>query len=237
MTDNDYLDISFAPDAKTLQSRLVAFANRMDFGIVSGALIVERPGIANRILCVGNTPAAFVDSHRSMANFSRDPVATALKHLKVPVVYDQRFYVEGGAPDLWDNQAQFGFRTGIAMALHASDRMHFYLGVDRDTALPKRDKTRIRMMQELQLLAVNTQHAVTTLLLPISDEPATGVKLSPSELKVLRATQKGKTAQDIAQVEKLSYHTVVSYIRAACKKLEVSTKVEAVAKAAYFGLI
>ena len=237
VTDQDYLDISFAPDAHSLQSRLVGFANRMDFGIVSGVLIVERPGATDQVLYVGNTPLAFVESQRSMANYSRDPVLNQLKHMKAPIVYDQKMYVDGGAADLWDNQAQFGFRTGIAMALHASDHVHFYLGVDRDTALPKKEKTRVRMMQELQMLAVNAQHAVTTVLLPFADAGASRPKLSPSEVKVLRWTRQGKSAKAIAHAEGLSYHTVISYIRTACAKLEVSTKMQAVVKAGSLGLI
>ena len=115
--------------------------------------------------------------------------------------------------------------------------MHFYLGVDRDAALPKQERARIRMMQELQMLAVNAQHAIATILLPLADEERPRPRLAPAELTMLRLTRNGKTAQQIADSEGLSYHTVIFYIRAACRKLEVPTKMQAVLKAGSLGLI
>jgi DNA-binding CsgD family transcriptional regulator len=234
----DYLDISSAPDRASFEARLVAFAHRLDFGIISGSLVIENPGRPAQFIPVGNTPEAFIEAHRSLDNSLRDPVLKRLKRLSIPFTYDQQMYVEDGAADLWDLQAQFGYRTGISMALHLPDGKHFLLGVDRDKPLPKSDSVVTRMMADLQLLAVHAQGAALRLF--ATDELATPVpplRLTPAECEVLRWTMEGKSAGVVGEILGLSRHTVVFHLRNAREKLGVSTKHQAVFKAVSMGLI
>lgn len=99
----------------------------------------ERPGRQPLSIPVGNTPEAFVEAHLDKDNSLRDPVMFRLKRQSVPFTYDQTMYVNEGAADLWDLQAPFGYRSGIATALHMPGGMHFLMGVDRNSALPSND--------------------------------------------------------------------------------------------------
>lgn len=226
-----------APDRAAFEARLLAFANRLDFGIISGSLVVEAPGHQANFIPVGNTPEAFIEAHRSLDNSLRDPVLKRLKRLSIPFTYDQRMYVEEGSADLWDLQAQFGYHAGISMALHLPDGKHFLLGVDRDKPLPKNDRVLTRMMADLQLLAVHAQGAVLRLYTPEVTLAEPLPHLTPSEVEVLRWTMQGKSAGVVGEILGLSRHTVVFHLRNAREKLGVSSKHQAVFKAANLGLI
>ena len=135
MRQQDYLDVSAATDRDTFERRLVSFVQNLGFDLASAALAVEKPGQASRFVMIGNTPEAFHEASRSASESRRDPVLKRLRTATVPFVYDQQMYVADGAGDLWEEQAVFGYCTGISMALHLPDGVHFLLGVDR-----KRDR-------------------------------------------------------------------------------------------------
>lgn len=84
--------------------------------------------------------------------------AATCKRQSVPIIWSQETYVSAGQGDLWDGQARFGYRTGVAMALHLR-RGHFFLGVDRDQSLPKDRSELTRIVADLQLFAVHAQEA------------------------------------------------------------------------------
>ena len=62
------------------------------------------------------------------------------------------------------------------------------------------------------------------------------VKLSQRQLDCLRWVREGKSAADIGQILGISAYTVQDHISAACAKLGVRTRVQAVAEAAVRGL-
>ena len=231
MKQQDYQDVRESTDRATFESRLIRFANAMDFGIVTAALAVERPGRATSFVAIGNTPHAFIEASRSMENTQRDPVRQRLKSWHVPFTYDQSLYVEEDAADLWENQAPFGYRTGIAMALHMPDGKHFLLGVDRSDPLPKEDSQLTRMIADLQLLAVYAQETAVRVLSDEVAAPDPVERLSHREREVLQWTRDGKSSWAIGQILSLSPHSVNFHLRNACKKLGVSGKHMAVLKA------
>ena len=237
MKRQDYLDISLAPDKPSFERRLVDFAHQLDFGIISGSLVIDEPGKPAHFVPVGNTPEAFIEAHRNLDNSLRDPVLKRLKRLSIPFTYDQQMYVEDGVGDLWDMQAQYGYRTGISMALHLPDGKHFLLGVDRDAPLPQDDAALVRLMADLQLLAVHAQGAAVRLLNPTPTPDADVPHLTASEREVLKWTMEGKSAGVVAQILGISRHTVSFHLRNAREKLHVSTKHQAVFKAVSMGLI
>ena len=62
-------------------------------------------------------------------------------------------------------------------------------------------------------------------------------KLSDREITCLRWIALGKTAQDIAEIEGLSVHTVRSYLRNGMEKLNASTQAQAIAHGIKYGLL
>ncbi len=231
------MEVATSPDRATFEQRLVKLAQGMDFGIVSAALAVEQPGQASQFVMIGNTPQAFMEASRSMDNTRRDPVHRRLKTWSVPFTYDQSLYVDEDAASLWEGQAPFGYRTGIAMALHMPAGRHFLLGVDRPDPLPADDGQLTRMIADLQLLAVYAQETAVRVLLSEPENAMPAPKLSPRELEVLKWTKEGKSSWAVGEILSLSEHTVNFHLRNAVRKLGVSGKHMAILRAISMGII
>ena len=237
MRHQDYLDVAASRDKATFEQRLLRFAQNMDFGIVSAALAVDQPGEKPLFVMIGNTPQGFVEASRSFAGVQRDPVLKRLRSTSTPFVYDQSLYVEEDAADLWEEQAPFGYHTGISMALHMPAGRHFLLGVDREQPLPAEDSALTRLLADLQLLAVYAQETAVRVLLPEATPLSPALRLTTREREVLQWTREGKSAWAVGQILSMSEHTVNYHLRNAMRKLGVSSKHIAILKATSFGLI
>jgi DNA-binding CsgD family transcriptional regulator len=233
----DYQEVAEAADMQTLESRLVRFANELGFGLISGSLILEHGAGRVSSIGFGNIPEAYRTTFESDARGRRDPVMHRLKRLSAPFVYDQSMYVEENAGDIWEIQALFGFKTGIAMALHLPGGKHFLLGVDRDEPLPGDEMQLTRMMADLQLLAVHAQETTIRLLVPESSELQYLPKLTERELEILKWTAEGKSAWAVGQILNISEHNVKYHVKRILAKLGVGSKYQAAAKAKALGLI
>jgi DNA-binding CsgD family transcriptional regulator len=232
-----YLDVANSPDIDTLRARLISFANHMDFGLVSSGLIIERPGARNppETHWVCNTPQGFLDSFHSAPDSTRDPVLTRMQRLSVPFVYDQQTYVQDAATDLWEQQAAFGYRTGVAVALHLAHGRHYLLGIDRERPLPKSDRKLSRLLADIQLLAVHGQEAASRLF--VSSNTPELPRFTAREIEILRWTMEGKTSWAVGAIIGLSEHGVNHHLRSIFRKLDVATKQQAVVKALSLGVI
>ena len=145
-------------------------------------------------------------------------------------MYDHAYYRLHGAEDLWETQAAHGYRTGVAVALHLAHNQHFLLGFDRERPLPKRDEALIQMLANLQLLAVHAQDAALRLL-GVQTKPSDIPHITAREKEILRWTMDGKTAWAIAQLLRISEHTVNFHLRNALRELDSTSKHQAVLKA------
>ena len=160
-----------------------------------------------------------------------------MRRLSTPFVYDQSLYVDEQAGDLWEMQALFGYKTGIAMALHLPGGKHFVMGVDRDQPLPGDDIELTRMMADLQLLAVHAQDTAVRLLAPQALELQYMPRLTDREVEILKWTSDGKSAWAVGQILSLSEHNVKYHIKRILEKLGVGSKHQAVTKAKTLGLL
>jgi DNA-binding CsgD family transcriptional regulator len=231
-----YLDIASARDIGTFKRRLGEFANQLDFPLFNATLVVEQPAARASVVVLGNAPEAFGESSLDVDAGSRDPVLQRLKATSAPFAYDQAMYVNHSAGDLWEEQAAHGYKAGIALALHMSGGRHFILGVDREDPLPNNPDNVIRIMADLQLLAVFAQETAVRLLMPqipAQEAPA----LSAREIEVLKWTLAGKSNQVIGQLLNISLSTVNFHLRSAMGKLGVASKHQAAAKAQGLGLL
>ena len=227
------LDLSQAADGDSFQRQLIDLANEMEFGLVSALVVTDMPCGPAQVVRLGNTPSAYLESYKDSDSYSRDPVMQRLKTLSVPVIYDQSLYVREAAADLWEEQAIFGYRNGISVALHLPGQRHFVLGLDRETALPKSEAKLMRMLGDLQLLVVHAQETALRLF----GKPLTDVALSPKEQLILRMTMQGKSAKVIGAEIHSAEATINFHLQNARVKLGVSSKHQAVLKAQSLGLI
>ncbi|MCY7315702.1 MAG: autoinducer binding domain-containing protein [Rubrivivax sp.] len=232
-----YLDIASSRDVPTFKRRIEEFAQRLEFPLFSATLVVEKPAANPTIVALHNAPEAFSDAAFNVEAAARDPIVQRVKTASAPIVYDQSVYVGHAAGDLWEEQAPHGYHTGIAMALHLSGGRHFIFGVDRPDPLPANPDNLIRMMADLQLLAVFAQETAVRLLMPqcASEEPIPS--LSAREQEILKWTLAGKSNHTIGQLLHISLSTVNYHLRTAMGKLGASTKHQAAARANALGLL
>ncbi len=107
----------------------VRLAADLGFKTVDAFAVFDRPQAPPEFVGVHNAPADF-DERRDAATHQRDPVMQHCKRSFLPIVWDRNTYATAGCIDGWEEQASFGYRTGIVCALHLPH------GVDRDHALP-----------------------------------------------------------------------------------------------------
>jgi DNA-binding CsgD family transcriptional regulator len=231
-----YFDLSQSQDLGSFQRQLVTMAESLDFPLVNAVLVVDgpSPAVPAKFYAVSNAPTAFASAAQDASAGARDPVNRRLKQLSVPFIYDQQLYVEEGAGDLWEEQAAYGYKYGVSVALHLPNHRHFLLGVDRDAPLPEEDGKLARLMGDLQLLSVHAQAAAVRLLLPAEQETP---KLTPREIDILRWSMEGKSAWNVGEILGVSEHTVNFHLRNIFKKMNCSTKQQAVLKAMQLGLV
>jgi len=234
---SDCQEAAQARDLHTLESCLVDFANDLGFGIISGVFVSAPHFSKPNIHYVGNTPPAFQALSRNSPLRKRDPVIRRLKQSAAPLIYDQLTYVKDNAGDLWELQAPYGYKTGVAMSLHLPERQTFVLGVDREQPLPRDEIVLTRIMADLQLFAVHVQLATQRLLAPQMTEIRNRPFLTAREIEVLKWTSEGKSSWAVGRILGISEHTVNFHIQKALTKLAVSSKYQAAAKARSLGLI
>ncbi len=237
MNYQQLIDVGLSEDFASFERRLIATGDAMGFSIISGMLmrgVLKDSDV--RIATFGNTPVGYIDAAKDHEDALRDPVIGRLMTQSTPVVYDQQTYVGAGVGELWEQQAPYGYKTGIAVKLHLPGGRHFLLGVDREEALPEPGMDLMQMIGGLQLLAAHALTAADRLLgsrIDQTDLP----KLTRRELDVLSWTSQGKTAWEIGVILGMSDKTVNFHLGNAMRKLDVTSKYQAVLKCVSAGLL
>jgi DNA-binding CsgD family transcriptional regulator len=236
MLQGDYLSVLEAKDKAQFRTVVIRFAQQLGFDKVTAMVAVDQPGISPEFVAVHNTPMAFEQNFENISIGKRDPVMQHCRRQTMPIVWSQKTYLDHGAIELWEVQAQFGYCNGIAMALHMPEGRHFMLGVDRDQALPSGASELTRMVADLQLFAVHAQDTAMRILLSESFRPELP-SITPRELEVLRWTMDGNTARQVGELLNITERTAIQHLQNAMRKLDCNSKHQAVLKALRLGLI
>src|SRR2546423_1023102 len=230
-----YTSVLQAKSREELLHEVVSFAQRLGFDTVAATAVIDHFRGEAEFIAVDNTPAGFKDVFEDSSTWARDPVMQHCKRASVPIIWNQDTYTSVGQGEKWESQAEFGYRNGIALALHLPEGRHFLFGVDRDQPLPQSTEL-TRMVADLQLFAVYAQDVALRLLAPPSPQ-ADVPQLTPRELESLRWTMEGKTAWEVGNILGISERTAVLHVNNATHKLGCVNKHQAVLKALRFGLI
>jgi DNA-binding CsgD family transcriptional regulator len=236
MLQSGYLSVLEAKTRDELQDQLVHFSQQLGFQTVAGMTVIDHFLGEPEFITVDNAPAAYRTNYQDRNNGKRDPVMQHCKTKSVPIIWDQNTYLKANQVEKWEQQARFGYRYGISLALHMPEGRHFMLGVVRDQALPNDPVEITRVVAALQLFAVHAQEAAARILVPASVDSSLPV-LTPRELETLRWTMEGKTAWEVANVLGISERTAVLHANNAMHKLSCVNKHQAVLKALRLGLI
>lgn len=237
LLQSGYLSVLEANTKDELHVQVVRFTQELGFQTVTAMTVIDHFLGEPEFLSIDNAPAGYYELDGNDSKAAKlDPVMQHCKNKSVPIIWNQATYVEAGQAEKWERQGRFGYRYGIALALHMPEGRHFLLGVDRDQPLPKDPVEVTRIVAALQLFAVHAQEASARVLLP-SNLPPESPALTPRELETLRWTMEGKTAWEVANVLGISERTAVLHANNAMHKLGCVNKHQAVLKALRLGLI
>lgn len=238
MLQGGYQSVLEAQSRDQFRSEIIRFAQGLGFATVSATVVVDHTLGVSDFETVDNTPDSYSSHFQDRDTWRRCPVTQHCKRQSVPIIWNQNTYASCGQTDLWEEQAQFGYRTGIALALHMPEGRHFMFGMDRSDPLPSNAVELTRLVADLQLFAVYAQEAAWRVVLPKSQGALSPkMHLTPRELEALRWTMDGKTAWEVGTILSISERTAVLHISNAMRKLDCTTKHQAVLKALRFGLI
>lgn len=226
----DLLQIGLADDLPALEGLLVRAAGEMGFDLAAGVVVRGRFGSSGAsVRPFGNTPEAFVDASRTVDIAVRDPVLTTLLGRPGLVTYDQNFYAAHGASDLWDWQSSYGYREGMAVAMHQHAYAEvFTFGVD-GAKVPRDVGERLRLEAALRLVCMHAQAAAQRICFPSAAAPQDD--LAPQELEALKWAQDGVSVWVTGDKMRISNMGVDQLLKSAQRKLGASSKPGAVLKA------
>jgi DNA-binding CsgD family transcriptional regulator len=236
MLQGGYSSVLQARDRDEFRDEVVRFGRALGFDMVSAVAVIDRGIGRSDFVVVDNTPQDFLGVFNDPRAMQRDPVMQHCKRQSLPIIWDQGTYTSQGQGELWEEQARYGYQTGIAMALHLPEGRHFMLGVDRDRALPSDRHELTRVVADLQLFAVHALDAAMRVLVPSAASPD-APSLTPRELEALRWTMDGKTAWEVGSILGITERTAVLHLNNAMRKLGCVNKHQAVLKALRSGLI
>ncbi len=236
MNYQQLIDVGMSEDFESFERRLVSTADAMGFPIISGSLmrgVLKDP--ERQITVYGNIPQAYLEATHDREAALRDPVTEHLMNQTVPIIYSQATYVNAGVGELWEMQAPYGYKTGIAVKLHLPGDKHFLLGVDREEPLPSSGPALMQLVAGLQLLAAHALTAADRLLSPkLAVELP---KLTKREMDVLSWTAQGKTAWEVSVILAMSEKTVNFHLANVMRKLQVNSKHQAVLRCVAAGVL
>ena len=236
MYEHRFLQVMHARNAADLKHSLVAFAAHHEFPVMCGFIAMDRPAALTEFIPVDNLPSGFEVYADDDDRCSIDVVMQHCKVSSLPIMFDMSTYIEAGQEHFWQQSAQFGFETGLSVAVHLPQGRHFNFSMHRAKPLPKRRDQLTRLLCELQLMAVvASDTAFRTLVTP--DQLRTTVKLTPQELRCLQWTATGLTAFAVGEKLNISQRTAVKHLHNAMHKLGCSGKHQAAMAAARAGLI
>ena len=236
MLQTGFSSVLQAVSRDDFRDEVVRFSQNLGFNTVSAMAVVDVAVGRSEFVQIDNAPDGYAAVMNDVPAMRRDPVMQHCRRHAWPIVWDQQTYTSQGLGELWEQQASFGYRTGIAMALHLPEGRHFALGVERDQPLPTDGGELTRLVADLQLFAVHAQDAALRVMSPT---PPDGERpsLTPRELEALRWTMAGKTAWEVGAILGISERTAVLHVTNAMKKLGCSSKHQAVLKALRLRLI
>ena len=131
MLDSGFTSVLASRTRDEFRDQVVGFTRRLGFETVAVTLVIDHFLGEPEFITVDNTPRSYTDFFNSRDDARRDPVMQHCKRNSMPIIWNQDTYAKVGQGDKWEEQARFGYRTGIAMALHMPEGRHFVVGVDR----------------------------------------------------------------------------------------------------------
>jgi DNA-binding CsgD family transcriptional regulator len=189
--------------------------------------------IVESIVMSSSFPVAWRQRYDSNNYIAIDPVVRHCWSESTAIEWRNVVYSEGKHGELermvMHEASEFGLRSGISIPLHGAGAEGCMLSLASQEPQADNDKYDEAGLQ----IIVHAMHDATKRIIAKSAAvTAPNIdNLSPREIECLSWTAKGKTSWAISRILDVSENTVIFHLRNAIKKLEVTNRSHAVAKA------
>jgi len=231
------LEMLHSQSVKEFSRRLFRFTENLGFSSVAAMVITDHSPTLTEFQTVTNAPAAYLAEFENLELGRIDPVSQHCKRSNAPIVWNKGTYASEREQELWERQAEFGFRSGLAVAMHPGKCRHFMFGADWDYDSCSNVPHFRRISQDLIEFAAHAQAAAFELSTPAPPVSDSSRLLSRRELDALSRSMDGHTSWEIGAAMSISERHATLLLQRAMKALGCATKYEAVLRAIRLGLI
>ena len=230
------LDVLHSSSVSEFMRLNVEFIHAFGFQTISATVITDHASSLTDFQSVTNAPAGYLPCFEDMDSARLDPVSQHCKRSSSPIVWDQDVYVAEGRGDYWEQQAAFGYRSGVCVAFHLPRGKHFMYGVDSPKRSCGAKKDLQALASDIHEFAAYAQAAAFDLCMPYNRSETRGT-LAASELDALRRSMDGLNNWEVGRAMAISETEVMLRLRRAMHKLGCTNKYETALRAIRLGLV
>lgn len=231
------LEMLHSQSVKDFSRRLFTFTENLGFSSVAAMVITDHSPTLTEFQTITNAPAAYLGEFENLELGRIDPVSQHCKRSNAPIVWNRRTYASPREQELWERQAEFGIRSGLAIAMHPGKCRHFMFGADWNHEACANVPHFKRISYDLLEFAAHAQAAAFELGNPAPPLHDASRLLSRRELDALSRSMDGNTSWEIGAAMSISERHATLLLQRAMRVLGCGTKYEAVLRAIRLGLI
>lgn len=230
-------DLARADSVDAYTDQITRFIKNFGFRTISATVVIDYPSGMSEFQCVHNTPLAYQESFFDLDLGVKDPVCQHCKNTNELLVWNQSTYTMRNMGELWEHQAYFGYKTGVALGMHFPNGKHFMFAADGDLLPSKQPKVMKSIISDFKIFSSYAQAKAFELSSPSWPENCDPSVLTARERVLLYLTMNGKITSEVASVMNISDQEVQALAKQVMRKLHCNTKYEAVLKAIGLGVI
>ncbi|MEO8224177.1 MAG: LuxR family transcriptional regulator [Gammaproteobacteria bacterium] len=228
--------LSTAVSVDQLTAMCLEQARVLGFDHVVYALRSPTRFTESRLIMVDAYPDGWVRHYLRQANYVSDPVIAYCTRNVAPVKWSELRTEPGSAAERVMNEArEFGLHDGISMPVHGPHGEQGILSLTTRGGPAHADDVTRHSLPYAPLMATFLHDALRRVS-GLMDDPQRPA-LTERELDCLRWAADGKTSGEIAQLLTLTESTINFHFGNAVRKLDVSSRQHAVARAALQGYL
>lgn len=230
------LEVLHARTVKDFVRISAEFGQSMGFHTMAAMVVTDHSPYLSEFQLVTNAPSDWMPTFEDADSARLDPVAQHCKQSSSPIVWDLSTYVDAGRTDFWDQQAAFGYKSGIGIGIHLPRGRHFAFGLDSDERSCVSKKARLGLTLDFLRFASYAQAAAFDHCIPYARGCGENL-LATGELDALRRSLDGLSDWEVGNAMSISETEVLLRLRRAMTKLGCATKYEAALRAIRLGLV
>jgi DNA-binding CsgD family transcriptional regulator len=231
------LDVLHARSVMDFTKQIVSFAQELGFDTVGAAVITEHSPSLYEFQSVSTVPDGYRKAFENGPDGRLDAVNQHCKRSNNPIVWNRQSYSTPAQQELWEMQAQFGFRSGVAFAMHPGRGRHYLFGANWNHDQCEMVANYRTIFEDLLVFGAHSQVAAFGRSTPTPVDHSNSCSLSKSELESLCWTMDGLTSWEVGQKMATTRFDATLRLRRVMQKLDCGTKYEAVLKGIKLGLI